>query len=74
MDLNNRKMTNHPPLHAKDVRAPFLFVGDLNGRYQKWLGSTFYVMVLQPLTSQLCLVAISCLSARPMHVVKDLTA
>ena len=25
---------------AEDVRASFLFVGDLNGRHQEWLGST----------------------------------
>ena len=27
-------------LQAKDVRASFLFVGDLNGRHQEWFGST----------------------------------
>ena len=26
-------------VQAKDVRASFLFVGDLNGRHQEWLGS-----------------------------------
>ena len=26
-------------VHAEDVRASFLFVGDLNGHHQKWLGS-----------------------------------
>ena len=25
---------------AEDVRASFLFVGDLNGYHQEWLGST----------------------------------
>ena len=25
---------------AEDVRASFLFVGDLNGHHQEWLGST----------------------------------
>ena len=25
---------------AEDVRASFLFVGDLNGHQQEWLGST----------------------------------
>ena len=25
---------------ADDVRASFLFVGDLNGHHQEWLGST----------------------------------
>ena len=24
----------------QDVRAPFVFVGDLNGNHQEWLGST----------------------------------
>ena len=27
-------------VQAKDVRASFLFVGDLNGHHQEWLGST----------------------------------
>ena len=27
-------------MQAKDVRASFLFVGDLNGNHQEWLGST----------------------------------
>ena len=27
-------------LQAEDVRASFLFVGDLNGHHQEWLGST----------------------------------
>ena len=27
-------------LQAEDVRASFLFVGDLNGHNQEWLGST----------------------------------
>ena len=27
-------------LRAKDVCASFLFVGDLNGHHQEWLGST----------------------------------
>ena len=25
---------------AEDIRASFLFVGDLNGHHQEWLGST----------------------------------
>ena len=29
-----------PASMAEDVRASFLFVGDLNGHYQEWLGST----------------------------------
>ena len=27
-------------VQAEDVRASFLFVGDLNGHHQEWLGST----------------------------------
>ena len=27
-------------MQAEDMRAPFLFVGDLNGHHQEWLGST----------------------------------
>ena len=27
-------------VQAEDVRALFLFVGDLNGHHQEWLGST----------------------------------
>ena len=27
-------------VQAADARASFLFVGDLNGRHQEWLGST----------------------------------
>ena len=27
-------------VQAEDARAPFLFVGDLNGHHQEWLGST----------------------------------
>ena len=60
-------------VQAEDVRASFLFVGDLNGHHQKWLSSTTRtVKELLPLTSQLCLVAISWLSARPIHVVEHL--
>ena len=29
-----------PALLAEDVGASFLFVGDLNGHHQEWLGST----------------------------------
>ena len=42
-------------VQAEDARASFLFVGDLHG----WVLQPQIVMVLQPLTSQLCLVAIS---------------
>ena len=29
-----------PAVQAEDVRASFLFVGDLNGHHQEWLGYT----------------------------------
>ena len=69
-------------VQAEDVRASFLFVGDLNGHHQEWLGSTTQrgrrvlrtLMELRPLTSQQSLVAISWLSAQPMHVVEHLTS
>ena len=56
-------------VQAEDVRASFLFVGDLNGHHQEWLGSsTTIVMVLRPLTSRLCPVVFSWFSARPIHI------
>ena len=62
-------------MQAKDVRASFLFVGDLNGHHQGGLVlQPQTIMVLQFLTSQLCLVAINWLSARPMHVVEHLSS
>ena len=60
-------------VQAEDVCASFLFVGDLNGHHQEWLGYGT-VMELRPLTSQQSLVAISWLSAQPMHVVEHLTS
>ena len=63
-------------VQAEDVRASFLFVGDLNGHHQEWLGSIRpqTVIELRPLTSQQYLVAISWLSAQPLHVVEHLTS
>ena len=56
-----------------DVQELFLFVGDLNGHHQKGLGSTNTNRHgAQYLISQLRLVAISWLSAGPMHVVEFL--
>ena len=62
-------------VQAEDVRASFLFVGDLNGHHQEWLGST---------ATNHCGVAafdfatvsgsISWLSAQPKHVVEHLTS
>ena len=62
-------------VQAEDVCASFLFVGDLNGHHQEWVGSTTTnCHGVQPLTLQLCLVATSWLSARSMHVVEHLTS
>ena len=62
-------------VQAEDVRASFLFVGDLNNHHQEYLGSTTRTVVkLKPLTSQPFPVAISLLSAEPMHVVEHLTS
>ena len=32
-------LTSMDPVQAEDVRASFLFVGDLNSHHQEWLGS-----------------------------------
>ena len=62
-------------VQAEDVRASFLFVCDLNGHHQEWLGSTTTnshgVAAFDFAT---CPVVISRLSARPMHVVEYLTS
>ena len=61
-------------VQAEDVRASFLFVGDLNVHHQEWLDSTTTSRhELQPLTSQTSPVAISWLSAQPILVVEHLT-
>ena len=43
-DLDDRifycSLASMAAVHADDVRASFLFVGDLNGHHQEWLGST----------------------------------
>ena len=62
-------------IQTDDIRASFLFVGDLNGHHREWLGSTTtnrYTSELQLLTLKLSSVAISWLSAQPMHVVEHL--
>ena len=62
-------------VQAEDVRVSFLFVGDLNGHHQEWLGSTITNRHgVAALTSQQSPVAISWLSAQPMHVVEHLTS
>ena len=43
-DLDDRiyecLLTSVAAVQAEDVRASFLFMGDLNGHHQEWLGST----------------------------------
>ena len=43
-DLDDRifdyLITSIAAVQAEDIRASFLFVGDLNGHHQEWLGST----------------------------------
>ena len=78
-DLDDRifecLLTSKAAVQAEDVRASFLFVGDLNGHHQEWFGSaTTNQLGVQPLTSQLCLVATSWLSSRPMYVVEHLSS
>ena len=76
-DLNDRNFdclqTSMAAVQAEDVSTYYLFVGDLNARHQEWVGSTTTNRYdVELLTSQLCLVAISWLSARSMHVVEHL--
>ena len=60
---------------AEDVRASFLFVGDLNGHHQEWLGSTTTnhqgVAAFDFTTVSSC--STTCMG-RPMHVVEHLTS
>ena len=69
-------LTSMAAVQAEVVCASYLFVGDLNGHNQEWLGSTMTNIgtVLRPLTSRQCPVVISWLSARHMHVVEYLTS
>ena len=67
-DLDDRifdcLLTSMAAVQAEDARASFLFVGDLNGHHQEWLGSMITNRHgVQPLISRLCLVVISWLSA-----------
>ena len=56
-------------VQPEDARASFLFVGDPYGHHQESLGSTTpnRHMVLQPLTSQLCLHGCEQLVIGPIH-------
>ena len=38
--IYDRLLTAMAAVQAMDARASFLFVGDLNGHHQEWLGST----------------------------------
>ena len=59
----------------EDVRASFLFVGDLNGHHQEWLGSmTTNRHGVAAFDFATALVVISWLLAQPMHVVEHLTS
>ena len=62
-------------VQAEDVRASFLFVGDLNGHHQEWLGSTIAnrhgVAAFDFATVSGC---DQLLSAQLMHVVEHLTS
>ena len=79
LDLDDRIFDCLPAsmaaVQAGDVCASFLFVGDLNGHHQEWLGSTTTnrhgVPDFDFATSP---VVISWSSAQPMHVVEHLTS
>ena len=51
-DLDDRifacLLTSLAAVQAEDVRASFLFVSDLNGHHQEWLGSPVVLQPLQP--------------------------
>ena len=59
---------------AEDVRATFLFVGDLNGHHQEWLGSS--TMNCHGVTAFDFTTVPSCdqLLAQPIHMVEHLTS
>ena len=68
-------LTSTATVQAEDVRGSFIFVCDWNAIIRSgWVLQPQIVTVLHPLTSQLCLVVTSWLSARPMHVVEHLTS
>ena len=78
-DLDDRifdcLLTSMTAVLTEDVRVSFLFVGDLIDHHQDWLGSTNTNRHgVAAFDLQLCLVATSWLSARPMHVVDHLTS
>ena len=78
-DLNDRifycLLASMAAVQADDVRASFLFLGDLNGHHQDWSSSTTTNHHgVQPLTLQLSPVGTSWLSAQPTRLVEHLTS
>ena len=73
-DLDDRifycLLTSMAATQAEDVRASFLFVGDFNGHYKEWLGST---TTNRHVVAAFDFATFSWLSAQPMHVVEHLT-
>ena len=67
-------LTSMAAVQAEDVHASFLFVDDLNGHHQEWLGFTTTnhhgVAAFDFATVSGC----DHLSAQPMHVVEHLTS
>ena len=68
-------LTSMAAMQAEDVQDSWMFVGIWMTIIRcGWVLRPRIVMVLQPLTLQLCVVAISWLSVRSMHVVEHLTS
>ena len=67
--------TSMAAVQAEDVRASFLFVGDLNGHHKEWFGSTMTnshgVAAFDFATVSGC---DQLVVGRPMHVVEYLTS
>ena len=61
-------------VQAEDILASLLFVGDLNGHHQEWLGLTTTIRYGIAAFDFATVVEISSLSAQPMHVVEYLTS
>ena len=79
LDLDDRifdcLLTSMAAVQAEDMLASFLFVGDLNGHHQEWLGSTTTnrhgVAAFDFATVSGC---DQLVVGRPMHVVEHLTS
>ena len=60
---------------TEDIRASLLFVADLNGHHQEWLGSTTTIRHgVGPFDFATVSVSISWLTAQPMRVVEQLAS